>query len=139
MLVEVTGPVKLDLFISSSVLDTDFTGKLVDIFSDGCAIILTEGILRARYHKSLMEPELLEHRYINKFQLEPWVISNVFLPGHRIRLEVSSSNFPRFVRNSNTGGDIHDEGHDQCIPAINRVFLRSEYPSHLILPLMERQ
>ncbi|MCB0104384.1 MAG: CocE/NonD family hydrolase, partial [Caldilineaceae bacterium] len=107
--VEVIGPVALHLFISSSARDTDFTGKLVDVFPDGRAIILTEGILRARYRNSFTEPELLEPDEIYEIRLDLWATANVFLPGHRIRLEVSSSNFPRFDRNSNTGGDLVTE------------------------------
>ncbi len=136
--IEVTGPVCLELFITSSARDTDFTGKLVDVYPDGRALILTEGIFRARYHKSMTRPELLEPDTIYALRIDLWATSNVFLPGHRIRLEVSSSNFPRFARNTNTGGDIADEGADQCIPAVNRIFHDSAHPSHLILPIIER-
>jgi uncharacterized protein len=136
--IEVTGPVHLELFIASSVRDTDFTGKLVDVYPDGRAMILTEGILRARYHKSITEPELLELDTIYALRLDLWATSNVFLPGHRIRLEVSSSNFPRFARNTNTGGDTANEGPDQCMAAVNRIFHDTAHPSHLILPIIER-
>jgi uncharacterized protein len=136
--VEVTGPVYLDLFVTSSARDTDFTGKLVDVYPDGRAMILTEGILRARYHQSITKPELLKPGTVYALRLDLWATSNVFLPGHRIRLEVSSSNVPRFARNTNTGGDIAHEGPDQCVPAVNRIFHDSAYPSHLILPIIER-
>jgi len=136
--IEVTGAIKLTLFVSSSAPDTDFTGKLVDVFPDGRAIILTEGILRARYRNSFSEPERLEPDTIYEIQLDLWSTSNVFLPGHRIRLEVSSSNFPRFDRNSNTGGDLNIETADQYQSAINRVFHDVQHPSHLILPIIER-
>lgn len=136
--VEVTGPIELCLFVSSSALDTDFTGKLVDVYPDGRAIILTEGILRARYRHSFTEPELLEPGEIYELQLNLWVTANVFLPGHRIRLEVSSSNFPRFDRNSNTGGDIVTETAEQYQTAVNRVFHDAVHPSHLMLPIIER-
>ncbi len=136
--VEVTGPIELQLFVSSSAPDTDFTGKLVDVYPDGRAIILTEGILRARYRNSFTEPELMEAGQVYELWLNLWATANVFLPGHRIRLEVSSSNFPRFDRNSNTGGIITHETADQYRPAINRVFHDAEYPSHLILPIIER-
>ena len=92
--VEVTGHVALTLFVCSSALDTDFTGKLVDVFPDGRAIFLTDGILRARYRDSLAEPEPLIPGEIYEVTLDLSVTSNVFRPGHRIRLEVSSSNFP---------------------------------------------
>ena len=108
--IEVTGHVSLTLYASSSAPDTDFTGKLVDVFPDGRAIFLTDGIIRARYRNSLAEPEPLTPGVPVKLSLDLSVTSNVFLPGHRIRLEVSSSNFPRFDRNTNTGGVIADEG-----------------------------
>jgi len=136
--VEVTGPIELCLFVASSAPDTDFTGKLVDVYPDGRAIILTEGILRARYRNSFTEPELLEPGSVYELRLNLWATANVFLPGHRIRLEVSSSNFPRFDRNSNTGGDITSEPADQYQPAINRIFHDAAYPSHLILPMIDR-
>src|SRR5207248_5094078 len=96
--VEVTGHVSLTLFASSSAPDTDFTGKLVDVFPDGRAIFLTDGILRARYRNSLAEPEPLTPGEHYELDLDLSTTSNVFLPGHRIRLEVSSSNFPRHDR-----------------------------------------
>lgn len=136
--VEVTGPIELCLFIASSARDTDFTGKLVDVYPDGRAIILTEGILRTRYRNSFTEPELLEPGHIYELRLNLWATANVFMPGHRIRLEVSSSNFPRFDRNSNTGGDIVTETADQYQTAVNRIFHDVERPSHLILPIIER-
>lgn len=136
--VEVTGPVELELFIASSAPDTDFTGKLVDVYPDGRAMLLTEGILRARYRKSLTDPELMEPGGVYALRLDLWATSNVFLPGHRIRLEVSSSNFPRFTRNSNTGGEIASEPASAYRPAINRVFHDSGHASRLILPIIER-
>jgi putative CocE/NonD family hydrolase len=137
--VEVTGSIELRLFVSSSAPDTDFTGKLVDVYPDGRVMILTEGILRARYRNSLNEPELMEPNMIYELRLNLWATANVFLPGHRIRLEVSSSNFPRFDRNSNTGRVIAHESRDQYQPAINRIFHDAAYPSQLILPIIERR
>jgi putative CocE/NonD family hydrolase len=136
--IEVTGPIQLCLFVSSSARDTDFTGKLVDVFPDGRAMILTEGILRTRYRNSFSVPELLEPDTIYELRLDLWSTANVFLPGHRIRLEVSSSNFPRFDRNSNTGGDLIIETVDQYRPAINRIHHDAQHPSRLILPIIER-
>jgi putative CocE/NonD family hydrolase len=136
--IEVTGPIELRLFAASSACDTDFTGKLVDVYPDGRAMILTEGILRARYRNSYTAPELLEPNAVYELRLDLWATSNVFLPGHRIRLEVSSSNFPRFDRNSNTGGEIASETADQYHPAINRIFHDAVHPSRLILPIIER-
>jgi putative CocE/NonD family hydrolase len=136
--VEVTGPIELCLFVASSAPDTDFTGKLVDVYPDGRAIILTEGILRVRYRNSFTEPELLEPGTVYELWLNLWATANVFLPGHRIRLEVSSCNFPRFDRNSNTGGEIASETVDQYQPAINGIFHDTAHPSRLVLPIIER-
>lgn len=136
--VEVTGPVSLVLFASSSALDTDFTGKLVDVHPDGRAEILTEGILRARYRDSFSEPSPLEPGQVYEFHLDLWATANLFDAGHRIRLEVSSSNFPRFDRNTNTGGTIAEEGEADFVQAVNRVFHDSAHPSHLVLPIIER-
>jgi putative CocE/NonD family hydrolase len=134
--VEVTGPIELVLFVASSARDTDVTGKLVDVFPDGRAMILTEGILRARYRHSFTTPELLEPDAVYELRLNLWATANVFLPGHRMRLEVSSSNFPRFDRNSNTGGEIASEAAAQYRPAVNRIIHDAAHPSHLILPIM---
>jgi putative CocE/NonD family hydrolase len=136
--VEVTGHVSLTLFASSSAPDTDFTGKLVDVFPDGRAIFLTDGILRARYRNSLAEPEPLTPGEPYELGLDLSITSNVFLPGHRIRLEVSSSNFPRYDRNSNTGGVIAEESASQVIVAVNRVLHGPAHPSRLILPVIRR-
>jgi putative CocE/NonD family hydrolase len=135
---EVTGHVSLTLFASSSAPDTDFTGKLVDVFPDGRAIFLTDGILRARYRNSLAEPEPLTPGEPYELGLDLSITSNVFLPGHRIRLEVSSSNFPRYDRNSNTGGVITDESANEVTVAVNRVLHGPAYPSRLILPVIRR-
>lgn len=136
--VEVIGPVELHLFASSSAPDTDFTGKLVDVNPDGRATILTEGILRARYRHSYTDPELMEPDAIYELRLNLWATANVFLPGHRIRLEVSSSNFPRFDRNSNTGRVIAGESREHYQPALNRIFHDAAHPSRLTLPLQFR-
>jgi putative CocE/NonD family hydrolase len=136
--VEVTGPIELVLYISSSARDTDFTGKLVDVSPDGRAEILTDGILRARYRESFTEPKLLEPGQIYELHLDLWATSNLFKAGHRIRLEVSSSNFPRFDRNTNTGGVIETETEQDFVPAVNRIYHDGAHPSHLILPIIER-
>jgi putative CocE/NonD family hydrolase len=136
--VEVTGHVSLTLFVSSSARDTDFTGKLVDVFPDGRAIFLTDGILRARYHRSLAEPELLTPERVYEITIDMSVTSNVFLPGHRIRLEVSSSNFPRFDRNGNTGGVIAETSEADVQVAVNRVLHSPAHPSRLVLPVINR-
>jgi uncharacterized protein len=136
--VEVTGHVSLTLFVSSSAVDTDFTGKLVDVFPDGRAIFLTDGILRARYRNSLAQPEPLTPEQVYEVTLDLSVTSNVFLPGHRIRLEVSSSNFPRFDRNTNTGSAVTEDGAEDVRVAVNRVFHGPGHASRLVLPVIDR-
>jgi len=136
--VEVTGPIELVLYVSSSARDTDFTGKLVDVSPDGRAENLTDGILRARYRQSFSSPVLMEPGRIYELHVDLGATSNVFLAGHRIRLEVSSSNFPRFDRNSNTGGTIASERENDFVQAINRVCHSRVSTSHLVLPVIER-
>jgi putative CocE/NonD family hydrolase len=136
--VEVTGPVSLTLFVSSSAVDTDFTAKLVDVFPDGKAINLCDGILRARYRNGLATEEPMEPGTVYEITVDLTATSNVFLPGHRIRLDVSSSNFPRYDRNTNTGGVIAHETEAQMVPAINRIHHGPEYPSRLVLPIIDR-
>jgi putative CocE/NonD family hydrolase len=134
----VTGPVELVLFISSSAPDTDFTGKLVDVHPDGRAEILTEGILRVRYRESFSDPRLMEPGRIYEIRIDLMATGNLFAAGHRIRLEVSSSNFPRFDRNTNTGGDIATDGYADLVVATNRIYHDANRPSHVVLPLIER-
>ena len=133
---EVTGHLTLTLFASSSAADTDFTGKLVDVFPDGRAIFLTDGILRARYRNSLAESEPLTPGQTYELTLDLSVTSNVFLPGHQIRLEVSSSNFPRYDRNTNTGDVVAQDA--EVTPAINRILHGPDHPSRLTLPIIRR-
>jgi hypothetical protein len=106
---EVTGPIKVVLYVSSSAVDTDFTAKLVDVFPSGEARILTDGILRTRYRDSLEQPKLMKPGGVYRLTIDAGVTSNVFRAGHRIRIEISSSNFPRFDRNPNTGTAVADE------------------------------
>lgn len=136
--VEVTGPIQLVLAVASSALDTDFTGKLVDVHPDGRAEILCDGILRARYRRSPVRPAMMEPGHIYELRIELGATANVFKAGHRMRLEVSSSNFPRFERNTNTGGDIITERAEDVRPAVNRVYHDRAHPSYLILPIIER-
>ncbi|HEY6850748.1 MAG TPA: CocE/NonD family hydrolase [Terracidiphilus sp.] len=135
---EVTGPVTLDLFAISSAVDTDFTAKLVDVGPDGFARNLTEGILRARFRESTTgAPKLMTPGQVYEFKIDLWSTSNVFLKGHRIRLEVSSSNFPRFDRNLNTGKDGGTSA--AMVTATNTVLHDAAHPSALILPVVPEQ
>jgi uncharacterized protein len=131
---EVTGPIRLVLYVSTSETDTDFTGKLVDVFPDGTARNLTDGILRLRYRTSLDRPALAKPGELYRVLVDLGVTSNVFLKGHSIRLEVSSSNFPRFDRNPNTGRTIADE--TELRKAQQTVYHDRHHPSHLLLPVV---
>jgi putative CocE/NonD family hydrolase len=137
--IEVTGPVTLTVHMSTSAADTDITGALVDLHPDGRAELLTEGILRARYRHSLSAPEPLEPDRIHELHVDLWATSNVFGAGHRIRLEVSSSNFPRFDRNPNTGGVIATTGPDDLITAVTTIHHDRHHPSHVTLPIIARR
>jgi putative CocE/NonD family hydrolase len=131
---EVIGPVQAVLYVATSAKDTDFTAKLVDVFPDGYARNLTDGILRLRYRNSLEKPELAKEGEIYRITIDAGVTSNVFLKGHRIRLEISSSNFPRFDRNLNTGGSLMDE--TRLWKASQTVYHDRGHPSHLLLMVM---
>ena len=132
--VEVTGPVRLVLWARSSAVDTDWTAKLVDVAPCGYARNLTDGILRARYRESMGEGRLLPVGEVMEYEVDLWATSNRFLAGHRMRLEVSSSNFPRFDRNPNTG---EQPGRSAAMEsAMQTVFHAAEYPSRLILPVI---
>jgi putative CocE/NonD family hydrolase len=131
---EVTGPLKVVLYASSSAPDTDFTAKLVDVRPDGYAQNIADGIMRARYRESLMTPKLLARDEVYEFTIDLWATSHVFLPGHRLRVEISSSNFPRFDRNLNTGEDQATGAHFQA--AEQRVFHNQRFCSHILLPVI---
>jgi putative CocE/NonD family hydrolase len=131
---EVTGPVRVELFASSSAVDTDFLAKLVDVGPDGFAQNLTEGIVRARYRDSQEQPTLMNPGQTYRITIDMWSTSNLFRRGHRLRLEISSSNFPRFDRNLNTGEDIGSAR--KPVTAFNSIYHDAEHPSALILPLV---
>ncbi|MBA3271319.1 MAG: CocE/NonD family hydrolase, partial [Acidobacteria bacterium] len=133
---EVTGPLALTLWIASSARDTDFTGTLVDVFPDGTARALTDGILRARYRRGKTSPTLLTPGEPTEITIDLGATSNLFRAGHRIRLEVSSSNFPRFDRNPNTGGTF---GEDRDVIRATQTILHDQsHPSRLVLPVVPR-
>jgi putative CocE/NonD family hydrolase len=134
--VEVTGPIRVRLWATSSARDTDFVARLVDVHTDGYARNLTDGIIRARYrhltHGQL--PSLLEPGQVYMYDIDLWATSNLFKKGHRIRLEITSSNFPRWDRNPNTGHDFGVD--DELIVAQQTILHDAEHPSHIILPLV---
>ncbi len=133
---ECTGRVTAVLSAASSAPDTDFTATLVDVLPDGRAINVTEGIVRARCRESRQSPSLIEPGQVYEYRIDLWEVSWVFKAGHRIRLEVSSSNFPRFDRNTNLGGDIGRETGFRS--AHQTVFHDAQHRSRLILPVIPR-
>ena len=131
---EVSGPVHAVLYAATSARDTDFWAQLTDVYPNGFSLHLTEGIIRGKYHRSLETPELLEPEKVYEFKIDLWVTSNLFLKGHKIRLDVSSSPFPKYDRNPNTG---HEFGMDvETIPANQRIHHDAAFPSHIVLPLV---
>lgn len=131
---EVTGPVSVELYASSSAIDTDFTAKLVDVWPNGYAQNLTEGILRTRYRNSPERVEFMNPGETYLLHIDLWATSNVFLKGHKVRLEVSSSNFPRFDHNMNTGEDAAFAVH--WVKASQKVYHDLEHPSALVLSVV---
>lgn len=128
---KVLGPVKVRLYVTSSAPDTDFTAKLVDVYPDGRAINISDGILRLRHRNGTDREELLEPGRVYGIEVDLWYTAHVFRAGHRVRLEVSSSNFPRFDRNLNMGGPFGLEAEAQV--AVQQVFHDPSRPSALIL------
>lgn len=139
---EVTGEIEVKLWISSTAVDTDFTAKLVDVYPasadwpGGFEMNLTDGILRARFRDTLKEEKMMEPGQIYPVTLRLYPTSNVFKKGHRIRVDISSSNFPRFDVNPNTGEPLNDNRRVQI--AINTIHHNSEHPSAIVLPLIPR-
>ena len=131
---ELTGPIEVVLYAATDGRDTDWTAKLVDVSPSGYAKNLCDGIIRARYHDSLSEAKLLEPGTVYKYTIEVGVTGNVFKKGHRIRVEISSSNFPRFDRNPNTGNEYGMD--DELRTAHQTVYHSKAYPSHIVLPVI---
>jgi putative CocE/NonD family hydrolase len=134
--VEVTGPIRAVLWVATTAPDTDFTAKLVDVFPDGYARNLTDGILRLRYRESLEKPEPARPGRVYRIVIDAGVTSNEFLKGHRIRVEISSSNFPRFDRNPNTGGPA--AAAREFRRATQTIYHDRLRPSHILLPVVPR-
>ena len=131
---EVTGPILVVLYAASSARDTDFTAKLVDVYPDGRAIHLAEGILRARHRHGFTAADFLQPNEIEQYRIELAPTSNLFRRGHRLRVEISSSNFPRFDRNLNTGDPIATATRMRV--AHQTVLHTQQYPSHIVLPII---
>jgi hypothetical protein len=134
---EVSGPVEVTLYVSSDVKDTDFTVKLLDVYPDGRAYNLDETIQRMRYRDGYDRPPVwMEKHKVYRVAFQPMTTSNYFDAGHRIRIEVSSSNFPRFDRNLNTGGNNYDEA--TGVVAYNRVHHSRQFPSQVKITVVKR-
>jgi hypothetical protein len=132
--IEVTGTIDITLYVSSDAPDTDVTVKLVDVYPDGTAYNLDETIQRLRYREGYDRQVMMQEGEVVEVKLSPLSTSNFFAPGHRIRIEVSSSNFPRFTRNLNTGGPVWSETEGR--PARNAIHHSREHPSVIRLPVM---
>lgn len=133
---EVTGPVKVILFASSSAKNTDFTAKLVDVYPDGKAIRICDGIIRASHRNPNESPSNIKPGEIYEYTIDLWATSNLFKKGHQIRVEISSSNFPRFDRNLNTGKDFATD--TEMKTAEQTIYHNEQYPSCIILPVIEK-
>ncbi len=137
---EITGPISVQLWISSSAVDTDFTAKLIDVYPasadypEGYSLNLTDGILRAKFRDSWERPESMVPRKVYQIEVALLPISNLFVKGHRIRLDISSSNFPRFDVNGNTGENPATSA--IRLTALNSVYHEEGRPSHVLLPVV---
>lgn len=137
---EITGEIEVKLWASSSAVDTDFTAKLIDVYPaskdwpGGFDLNITDGIVRARFRDSLKQEKLMEPGKVYPFTIKLYPTSNIFKKGHRIRVDISSSNFPRFDINPNTGEPLNQ--HRRFVIATNTLHHSSEHPSHIILPLI---
>ena len=132
--IDVTGPVKVVLYASSDAVDTDFVAKLVDVYPDGKAYNMAEGILRARHREGQDQPKLMEPGKVYRLEIDLLGTSNAFLPGHRIRVSVTSSHFPQFNRHLNTGEPFGMS--DEIKIATQTIHHSQARPSHILLPVL---
>ncbi|MCH2115656.1 MAG: CocE/NonD family hydrolase [Pirellulales bacterium] len=131
---EITGPIKMILYATSSAVNTDFSATLTDVHPDGSAIHICEGLRRVIFRESLENPTFITPGKVYKYEIDMWETSNVFKEGHRLRLEITSSNFPRFARNLNTDKQFGTSA--EMNVAHQKIFHNAQYPSHLVLPLI---
>ena len=130
---EITGPITVKLYAASSAVDTDFTAKLVDVYPDGRVYNLADGIIRASFRNG-QKRERITPGQAYEYTIDLWATSNLFQAGHRIGLEISSSNFPRFDRNLNTGKPGAQSA--EMVPARQTILHDESHPSHVILPVI---
>jgi predicted acyl esterase len=136
---EITGPLKVYLSASSNCTDTDFTAKLIDVYPTGELMLVADGIIRARYRNSMAKPKLMSgnpHK-VYEFTIDMGDICQVFKEGHSIRVDISSSNFPKHDRNLNTGGDLYTETSMEI--AENTIYHNKKHPSFIVLPIMSKE
>lgn len=134
--IEITGPITVILYAASSARDTDFTATLVDVFPDGYAHMIQEGIVRARYRNSDREASLIEPGKSYEYTIDLWATSHVVKKGHKIRVEISSSNFNRYDRNPNTGNEFGMDA--ETVKATQIIYHDAKHPSHITLPIIPR-
>ena len=134
--IEVTGFIHAKLFAESSAVDTDFTAMLTDVEPSGYSRLLTDGIVRARYRNSTVKAEPIEPGKVYEYDIDLWATSNLFKAGHRIRIAISSSNFPRFNRNLNTGEPTL--GATGMVKASQKIYHDAAHPTALVLPVIPR-
>ena len=138
--VEVTGEIRVRLWASSSAKDTDFTAKLIDVYPPspaypgGFDLNIGDGIMRARFRDSRTEEKLMKPGEVYQFEIRLYPSSNVFKKGHRIRVDIAGSNFPRFDLNPNTGEPLND--HRRTMKALNTIYHDARHPSHILLPVI---
>lgn len=130
----VVGPLTLVLYASSSAVDTDFSAKLSDVFPDGRALLLQSGMVRARFRDPGQRASLIEPGRLYRYEIDLWATANLFRPGHRVRVQVASADFPRYERNTNRGGRPGPP-----LKASQTVFHDSERPSHLVLSVLPEE
>jgi len=134
---EVTGPVRVRLFASSDAVDTDFVARLCDVHPDGRSIVVCDGIVRMRFREGFETEKMMVPGRVYEFDVDMGYTSNTFLPGHALRLEITSSCFPQFDRNLNTGEPLATGTRMQC--ARQAVYHSKVHPSHLVLPVIPRE
>jgi len=135
---EVTGPLEMVLFAVTDAPDTDFVARLCDVYPDGASCILAEGILRARFRDCMGSPSSANPGEVNTYRINLVALSNVFLAGHSVRVDITSSSFPRFDRNPNTGRPHGQDGPGDYRVAVQTIFHDAERSSHIVLPVIPR-
>jgi putative CocE/NonD family hydrolase len=133
---EITGPVRASLFAASSAPDTDFMAKLIVVKPDGTAFNLVDGVIRARYREGFESPRLIEPGTVVEYAIDMWATSYVLSPGDRLRIDITSSNFPRLARNLNTGAPFAKT--EKMEVAHQTIYVHDRYPSHVVLPFIPR-